>query len=67
LEAQEFGMNNPAAAAAIRRLEGLTAIFLETRIADLEGDHGIVIKAVEIALLADLTGLGPTVRVVISI
>lgn len=60
-------MKQQATSAAIERLEGLAADFLETKIADLEKSQGVHIKDVEVALIPDALGKSPAVTVIVSI
>jgi len=53
-------------AAAIERLEGLAADFLESLIADWEKTHRVKIKDLAVALIPDLHGHSPAVTVYAS-
>jgi len=52
--------------AAVERLEGIAAAFLESNIADLEKAQRVKIKDVEVALIPDVHGHSPAVTVVVS-
>ncbi|MEZ0308134.1 MAG: hypothetical protein ACAH21_09425 [Ramlibacter sp.] len=59
-------MTKQATSAAIERLEGVAADFLEVHIAEVEEDQGVTIKDVEVALIPDADGAGPAVTVVVT-
>jgi hypothetical protein len=59
-------MSKQTTTAAIERLEGLAAEFLETQIADVEKAEGITIKDVEVAVVPEGNGDTPAVTVVVS-
>jgi len=67
---QAFGRNlmtkKATTAAAIERLEGLAADFLESHIADLEKVEDVTVKDVEVAVVPDLRGGDAAVTVVIE-
>lgn len=59
-------MNKQTTAAALERLEGVAADFLESNIAELEKAQGVKVKDVEVALVPDPRGASPAVTVVVS-
>ena len=59
-------MDNQSTSAALERLEGQAAEFLEDKIADVEQAEGVKIKDVEVALIPDAHGASPTVTVVVT-
>ena len=59
-------MKKQTTSAALERLEGVAAEFLETNIADLEKAQGVKVKDVEVALVPDPRGASPSVTVVVS-
>lgn len=59
-------MDKQATSAAIERLEGISAAFLEDKIAAVEKTQGIRIKDVEVALIPDPRGNSPAVEVIVS-
>ena len=59
-------MNKQSTAAALERLEGVAADFLEANIAELEKAQGVKVKDVEVALVPDPRGAGPAITVVVS-
>ena len=59
-------MTKQSTSAALDRLEGLAADFLETKIADVEKAENVKIKDVDVALIPDASGNSPAVTVVVS-
>jgi hypothetical protein len=64
---QELKMTAQATTAALERLEGLAADFLEAKINDVEKSVGVTVKEIEVAVVPDTHGDGPLVNVVVSI
>lgn len=59
-------MTKQSTSVALERLEGLAADFLEANIADVEKAQGVKIKDVDVDVIPDAHGGGPTVTVVVS-
>lgn len=59
-------MTKQSTPAALERLEGLAADFLEVNIADVEKAQGIKIKDVDVDIIPDGHGGGPAITVVVS-
>ena len=59
-------MTKQSTSAAIERLEGIAADFLEANIADVEKAQDIKIKDIEVALVPDAGGASPAVTVIVS-
>jgi hypothetical protein len=61
-------MNKQATtAAALERLEGIAADFLETNIAVLEKSQGVSVKDVDVAVVPGPSGTSPVVTVEIEL
>jgi hypothetical protein len=58
-------MDKPSTSAALERLEGVAAEFLEEKIADVEKAQHITIKDVEVAVVPDASGHNPPVVTVV--
>lgn len=59
-------MEKQSTSAALERLEGVAAEFLEDKIAEVEKAQHIEIKDVEVAVVPGGLGDGPAVTVVVS-
>jgi hypothetical protein len=59
-------MTKQATSAALERLEGVAADFLETKIAEVEKAQHIEIKDVEVAVIPGGHDDGPAITVVVS-
>jgi hypothetical protein len=59
-------MKKPSTAAAIERLEGTAADFLESKIAEVKKAQGVTVKDVEVVVIPDLRGGDPAVTVVVG-
>ena len=63
---KETAMKKQTTSAAIERLEGVAADFLEANIAAVEKAQGVTVKDVEVAVVPDPRGDGPAVTVVVT-